>query len=474
MTHECKPALAATLNSITKFDTYVYDNMSTGFPVRYLPADLDLSCSKYEEWLSERKMHDATKLYDVKVTLRQIFDRVLCGKDVYSEISCLANSFKRAQDFVVDTFDINTVLRVILTKGGFSVVAFKFVYNPSYVALMLENIREPATEFNKCIQTMTIVTNSLKDVENIRQGKCGSVRHMLIGTDTIVLLKQIEYNSLSHKYIIVCDVVVNMEGAFDSRHTHIKCICPYYIITIECRYLKEMNDISSDPAKKTKLVQGLLYPELRLPNDELAFFNVDVKMDVTRSARKIMNIGSREVMLHGPGTKISLRTDPLVVYLVEGFLLVTIRGSAHTVIELSTTNSSKLEKIRDHNKKNAHKLATAMCAAMNFDHIYIPSYTNFAVHIDIGDRVLMMDFEKSAFSGKYGTVKGMFHPELGLDYILQDHFHHLTYMVEICMAVDLSTVVTHNRKKSASHNSKFGLAYPISYVQCHIFDISQV
>ena len=140
---------------------------------------------------------------------------------------------------------------------------------------------------------MMIVTNSLKDVENIKQGRSESVRPMLIGTDTIVLLKESEYNRLSQKYIIVCDVVVNMEGAFGLGHSHIKCICPYYIITVECHYLKEMCDISSNPNKKTKLVPGLLYPELRSQNDELVLFNVDVKMDVTRSSKKIMNIGSR-------------------------------------------------------------------------------------------------------------------------------------------------------------------------------------
>jgi len=442
--------------------------------MRYLPADLHLSCARSEVWLGDRKMHDATKGYDVKVTLRQVFDRILCGKDVYSDAHCIANSFKRAQDFPVHSFDIYTVLRVILTKGGFSVTGFKFIYNPSYVALMLENIREPAGGYHKCIQTMGIITNSWKDVLNIQRGKCGSVRPMLIGTDAVVLLKKVEYNSLSQKYIVVCDVVVNMEGVFGSGHSHIKCICPYYIITVECRYLKEMRDISSDPNKKTKLVDGLLYPELRLPNDDLALFNTDMTMEVTRSSRKLMNIDSREVMLHGPGTKVSLRSDSLMVYYVEGFLRVTIRGGSHTVIELSTTNPGKLKKIRDHNQKNAHKLATTMIAAMNFDHIYIPSYTSFAVHIDIGDRVLVTDVDKGVFHDKHGTVKGVFHPELGPDYNIQDHFHKLTYMVEMSMAVDLHTVTMHNKKKSARRDNKFALAYPISYVQCHIFDISQV
>ena len=331
------------------------------------------------------------------------------------------------------TFDIYTLLRVILTKGGFSVIAFKFVYNPSYVVLMLENIREPAAGYNKNIQTMTIVTNAWKDVQNIQKGKCGSVRPMLIGTYAVVLLKEIEYNRLSQKYIIVCDVIVNMEGAFGSGHSQIKSICPYYIIAVECRYLEEMRDISSDPHKNTKLVEGLLYLELRLQNDELALFNTDMNMEVTRSSKKIMNIGSRKVMLHGPGTKISLRSDSLMVYYVESFLRVTIRGGSHTVIELSTTNPNKLKNIRDHNQKNAHKLATTMSAAMNFDYIYIPSYTSFAVHIDIGDSILVTDVDKGVFSGKHGTVKGIFHQELGLDYNIQDHFHQLTYMVEISM-----------------------------------------
>ena len=85
MTHARKPAPDMTLDSITKFDTYVYDDTSTGFPMRYLPANLELSCSRNEEWLDNRKLHDTTKLYDVKVTLRQVFDRLLCGKEVYSK-----------------------------------------------------------------------------------------------------------------------------------------------------------------------------------------------------------------------------------------------------------------------------------------------------------------------------------------------------------------------------------------------------
>jgi len=455
-------------------DTYVDNAEQDSFPFRHLPDVLGLSCAAEEMWISEGKKLVVDREPVVKATLRQVFDRYFFTKKAYTRETEMSNSFKRASDFELSTVQISTVIRLIQARGGFLLVSFKFVYNPLFVGKMLEMVRKPTHGRHTGVQTLVMVTNCYRDVENVIKGKRECMRQVLTGTDCTALLDSIDYDALGRKYIIVCDALVVFEQLRREDNSHILAMCPYYVLTTESRALREMQDIAQDPLRQLHIVQGLLYPEFALPSGEILRPKsmLDLYMHVQVAATKNIELHGKMISLMGRGSKVFLNHDDEYVYTIEEFLTITNKGVHHTVTALSTTNEKKTAQIRAHNEKNVDRLSSVVLQKMQMNFMYISGNNKITIVFEKGECVFVTEQSGSIWAGKRGSLRDILHPLLGPKYDYKTQFHQLVYLVELECAEDTVLVAANNVESNRTRlaNDPTPL-YPVNYVQLAISDL---
>ena len=464
---------ARTETMLDPVDTYVNNEDKVSFPFRHLPAVLNLSSAVEEMWISEDRKLFANREPVVKAMLRQVFDKYLSCKKEYTAEASMSNSFKRVVDFNLSTVQISTIIRLIQARGGFVLVTFKFVYNPIFVGKMLEKVREPTYGQHTGIQTIVMVTNCLRDVKNVVNGKRECMRHVLTGTDCTTLLSKLDYDALGRKYIIVCDALVVLEHLRRQDNSHIIAMCPYYVITTESRALREMKEIALDPSRQIRIVQGKLYPELAMSNgDVLQHNDTDPYMDVIVSVKKNIELNGKTISLIGTGSRVVLNQDDLFVYTIEEFLTVTTKGASHNVTALSSSNEKKIAQIIAHNQNNVLRLNNAVSKKMKKHFMYIAGNNKITVIFEKGDYVFVTEQSRCALVGKRGFVRNILHPALGAKYDVKTHFHQLAYFVEFEKEEDTMVVVAENAllrsKCTVAHLTPL---FPLNLLKLAISDI---
>jgi len=455
-------------------DTYVKIRDGTEYPFRYFHDCPDISYME-ERWFSKGEILVTSKLYDVKVVIRQMFDAVLSEHTNYDLTHATDNSYKRGSDFDSKTIDIDCMMKKIQDDCGVVVDNFDFIYNRLYINKMLQTIRVPHDGNVKCFQTMFIVTNNMDDVINIKNSKSNGMNRVKLGINCVDLLHTIDYNLMGYKYVVLCDTV--QKG--DKRY-----MCPFYVVSLVSKFLVDNEDKKNE---NFEMVQGPLYRELvnfysidmtstlkaisseAVVTNRNNVSNVQKPFSIETRRIKMTCIQGREILMTASGTKILLNDDYKTTYLIEEFLKVTRKTNYSYVMVLRSNDERIRQKIINYNKEKP----ILTCIPTRIDFLYVSMSNKVAIKIEVNDRVFITQNNIYGLQGKKGIIRRILHPTTGDAFNAHDDFMSLIYFVDFEDREASKKVLEINMKQLVNRTARFP-EQPVHHLRCAIQEICNV